>query len=109
MALHYHMRYATLVTISRVKYTLVIIWLIGFLESGFSFWNNHVHSFLSGVIVITCLIIFTFSYIRIYLIVRRHQLQIHAQQQAVRSCNAEKCNEHFLVLYSFSLDSLWSL
>ena len=63
--------------------------VISFLESGFSFWNNHVHGFLSGVIVITCLIIVTFSSIRIYLIVRRHQLQIHAQQQAVQSCNAE--------------------
>ena len=31
LALHYHMRYATLVTKSRVKYTLVIIWLISFL------------------------------------------------------------------------------
>ena len=28
LALHYHMRYATLVTESRVKYTLITIWLI---------------------------------------------------------------------------------
>jgi len=34
LALHYHMRYATLVTESHVKYTL-IIWLISFLGSGF--------------------------------------------------------------------------
>ena len=34
LALHYHMRYATLVTESRVKYTLIIIWLISFLVSG---------------------------------------------------------------------------
>ena len=36
-----------------------------------------------------CLVISTFCYIRIYGIVRRHQLQIHAQQQAVQSFNAE--------------------
>ncbi|XP_078345760.1 histamine H2 receptor-like [Oculina patagonica] len=89
LALHYHMRYATLVTKSRVKYTLVILWLISFLVSGFDFWNKRAHRFLIGVGIIICLIISTFSYIRIYLIVRRHQLQIHAQQQAVQSSNAE--------------------
>ena len=89
LALHYHMRYANLVTKSRVKYTLVLIWLITFLVSGFEFWNTRVYSFLSGVVIIICLIISTFSYIRIYFIVRRHQLQIHAQQQAVQSPNDE--------------------
>ena len=89
LALHYHMRYASLVTKSRVKYTLVIIWLISFIVSGWRFWNYLVHVFLSGIAILVCLIISTFSYIRIYLIVRRHQLQIHAQQQAVQSSNAE--------------------
>ena len=89
LALHYHMRYATLVTKSRVKYTLVIIWLISFLGSGYQFWSLRVQRFLVGVAIVICLVISTFSYIRIYLIVRRHQLQIHAQQQAVQSSNAE--------------------
>ena len=88
VTLHYHMRYATLVTKSRVKYTLVIIWLVSFLVSGFDFWNRHVRNVLTGAVIIICLIISTFSYIRIYLIVRRHQIQIHAQQQAVQSSNA---------------------
>ncbi len=89
LALHYHMRYATIVTKSRVKYTLEIIWLTSFLVSGFDFWDTHVYSFLMGVIIVICVIISTFVYIRIYLIVRRHQQQIHAQQQAVQSYNAE--------------------
>ena len=89
LALHYHMRYATLVTKSRVKYFLIIMWLISILLSGFDFWNSRVYKFLSGVVIFICLIICTFSYIRIYLIVRRHQLQIHAQQQAVQSSIAE--------------------
>ena len=89
LALHYHMRYATLVTKSRVKYTLVIMWLISSLGSVFFFWSKHVHSFLLGLSTVLCLIVSTISYIRIYLIVRRHQLQIHAQQQAVQSSNAE--------------------
>ena len=89
LALHYHMRYATLVTKSRVKYTLVIIWVINFLVSGWHFWSLSVRNFILGVLIIICLLISTLSYIRIYLIVRRHQLQIHAQQQAVQISNAE--------------------
>ena len=83
------MTYATLVNKSRVKYTLVIIWLISLLVSSFDFWNSHVHSFLVGAVTVICLIISTFSYIRIYLIVRRQQLQINTQQQAVQSFNVE--------------------
>ncbi len=90
LALHYHMRYATLVTKSRVKYTLVVIWLISFLVSGSHFWSPlRVHRILLGVVIIICLIISTFSYIIIYRIVRRHRLHINAQQQAVQSSNAE--------------------
>ena len=89
LALHYHMRYASLLTESRVKYSLVFIWLIAFFLSGFHFWGVLLYRFLSGVVIIICLIISKFSYIRIYRIVRRHQLQIHAQQQAAQSSNAE--------------------
>ena len=85
LALHYHMRYATLVTPSRVKYTLIAIWLINILISCFNLWNTQIHSLLTGIIAISCLVISTFSYIKIYCIVHRHQLQILAQQQAVES------------------------
>ena len=89
LALHYHMRYATLVTKSRVKYTLIIMWLINFLVSGIDFWNTPVHLFTVGVLILVCLIICTFSFIRIYRIVRRHQIEIQAQQQAVQNFDAE--------------------
>ena len=89
LALHYHMRYATLVTQSRVKYTFIIIWFTTSFAAGFYFLNERVHSFLSGVVTIICLLISTFSFVRIYCIVRRHQIQIQAQQQAVQSSDAE--------------------
>ena len=89
LALHYHMRYATFATESRVKYTLITMWLITFLMHCFNVWNARVHSLITSISVIICLLISTFSYIRIYFIVRRHQLQIHAQQQAVENSNAE--------------------
>ena len=89
LALHYHMRYATLVTESRIKYTLTIIWLINVLLPGFGFWNKRVHNFVAATVTIICLLICMASYIRIYCFIRRHQLQIRAQQQAVQSSDAE--------------------
>ena len=89
LALHYHMRYASLVTESRVKYTLTIIWLINFLLSWFGFWKPLVHIFFVATVTIICLLICMASFIRIYCFIRRHQLQIQAQQQAVQSPDAE--------------------
>ena len=90
VALHYHMRYPTLVTHSRVRYTLVIIWMISFLVNSVYFLNiKRLLRLLSGVISGILLLISTFSYFRIYLIVRRHHSQIHAQQQAVQTISAE--------------------
>ena len=83
MALHYHLRYVTLVTKSRVKYTVTMIWLMNFLLSGFYFWNDLAYHFVLAVIIGICLVISTFAYIRIYQIVRLHHLQIRAQHQAV--------------------------
>ena len=89
LALHYHMRYATLVTESRVKGFVVFIWLLSFFASGFFFWNNRLHSIIIIVSTALYFIISTFSYIRIYLIVRKHQSQIKSQQHAVLSSNVE--------------------
>ena len=88
LALHYHMRYATLVSESRVK-CFIIIWLISFLVSGIILWDVRVQWASVGSVIIFCFIISTFSYIRIYQIVRRHHLQIHTQKQAVQSSDAE--------------------
>ena len=89
LALYYHMRYVTLVTESRVKYSLIIIWLLSFLLSLITFWDARVRWFIVGSVIIICLIISTFSYIRIYRVVRRHQLHINAQRQAVQSSDVE--------------------
>jgi len=85
MALHYHMRYATLVTKSRVRCTLGLIWLFVFLALGFYLWNKFVYHLMAGIFSAICLIICTFSYVKIYRVVRQHQFQICAQQQAVES------------------------
>ena len=89
LALRYHMRYPNLMTEKRAIYTSATIWKICILApsllSCLSLWHKS-YAVLAVAIAI-CLLISTFSYIRIYQIVRRHQLQIHAQQQAVQNLN----------------------
>ena len=83
MALHYHMTYATLVSTLRVRYTLGMIWLTSFFLSSFFFLNASAYFFMVAGITVICIITSSFAYILIYRIVRRHQLQIHSQQQAM--------------------------
>ena len=90
LALHYHMSYASLVTKRRVKYALIIIWLFSLLIVGFRFLSFRLQNSLVSIVTIVCLIMCTFCYIRIYLIVRRHQFQIEVQQQAAQSSDAGK-------------------
>ncbi len=89
LALHYHMRYAVLVTKYRVWWAVVMIWVTIFVLSNLYLWNNRAGSLLAAAITAICLIISTFCYTRIYRIVRRHQSQVHFQQQAVQSLNTE--------------------
>ena len=87
VALHCHLRYATIVTERRAMFTAGIIWLIMFLSLGLYLWNKLLYHLISSIFTGTCLIICTFSYIGIYRIVRKHQLQIHAEQTAVENSN----------------------
>lgn len=89
LALHYHMRYSTIVTILRVRYMIALVWFINFLSSVVYFSNDFIYHFVIAVITGICLIVSTFSYVGIYRIVCRHRLQIHAQQEAVQCSSAE--------------------
>jgi len=89
LALHYHMKYATLVTESRVEYTIITIWLFSILLSCVQFWNTRAKHLSISLAILICFTISTLSYIRIFQIARRHQIQIHAQQQAVQISDSE--------------------
>ena len=89
LALHYHMRYPDLMTTHRAMYTSATLWIIAFLLSLLSFWNMDAFYFAAAISIVICLLFSTVCYIQIYRIVQQHQLQIHVQQQAVDSMNAE--------------------
>ena len=89
IALHYHMRYSSLMTRKRAFFTSTSLWLMAILLSFFSHWKETVFFLVNAVAITICIIISTFSYIQIYRIARQHQIQIHTQQQAVLTLNTE--------------------
>ena len=83
LALHYHLQYPNLMTTSRAIYTIVTIWCIITLFSFSILWSPSIYFFLAAVGITICLLVCLVCFIKIYRIVRRHQLQIQVQQQAV--------------------------
>ena len=86
-ALHYHMRYATMVTSKRVICTLATMWFVIYVEFGIYFRKREVFFLLAACFIISYLFSSTFSYVRIYQIVKRHQRKIQAQNQVVQGPN----------------------
>lgn len=86
LALQYPMRYQSTITAEprAINTLVVIIWINNFLFSGLYVWNWP--AYFSVIATGACLFILvsTFCYIRIYRIVRHHQIQIQAQQQAAQ-------------------------
>ncbi len=85
LALHYHMQYPNLMTAHRALYASATLWFICFLLSLISIWSMSFYFIFIAFIIFICIFISTGCYIRIFRIVRVHQIQIHAQQQAVES------------------------
>ena len=88
LALHYHMTYPNLMTTKRAIYASASLWfppvLLACLRVA---WGSEVILIFEGVCITICFVLSSASYIKIYFIVRHHQIQIHAQQQAVNSFN----------------------
>ena len=85
LALHYHLQYPNLMTTSRAIYTIITIWCIITLFSFSVLWSPRIYYFLEAFCITICLLVCLVCFIKIYQIVRRHQVQIHVQQQAVEN------------------------
>ena len=88
-ALHYHMRYPNVMTVPRAMYTIVSLWLLHFLVSCLAFWKVAAYYLSIAISILTYLLISSVSYLKIYKIVRLHQLQIVAQQHLIVSLSNE--------------------
>lgn len=83
LALHYHLRYSTMVTSFRIKTFLTALWLKSFIFSGIYFWSVRIFFLYITIFVCLCLIISVFCYVGIFKIVRHQQKKIQCQHQAV--------------------------
>ena len=90
LALRYHMRYPNLMTSKRATCVAATFWCKNFILSLLSIWKKITILLAAVVFVALCLFISSITYSAIYRIVRHHQHQMHAQQQAVQSMSAEQ-------------------
>ena len=90
LALHYHMRYPNMMTSRRATCVAATFWCKNVILSLLIIWKKTAILLVAVVFVALCLFISSITYNAIYRIVRHHQHQIHAQQQAVQSMNAEQ-------------------
>ena len=90
LALRYHMRYPNMMTSRRATCVAATFWCKNFILSLLSIWKENAILLVVVVFVALCLFISSITYSAIYRIVRHHQHQINAQQQAVQSMNAEQ-------------------
>ena len=89
MAIHYPLRYDTIVTIPRVYVLIISCWVLNAFFSTIFPWNEVVFGYLVTVVCAIFLTMSTIIHIKIYRIVRRHRGVIQAQEQAVHSTNTE--------------------
>ena len=95
LALHYHLQYPNLMTTSRAIYTIITIWCISTLFTFSFIWSPSIyHYFVSAFGITIFLLVNLVCFIEIHRIVRRHQLQIQLQQQAVE--NSIDTNNHHI-------------
>ena len=85
LAIHLHLRYQELVTHKRVLAVTISIWVLSVLTSLPSLWVSHdIRALFHGIIFFGLLFALTVLYIRIYLVVRRHNNEIQALHDQVQ-------------------------
>ena len=82
LAVHLHLRYQELVTHKRVIAAVISIWLLGAIISSSVFWvpSFFILRVIRVVNMTVCLILVVIVYWRIYIVLKRHKIQIQGLQ-----------------------------
>ena len=81
LALQLHLSYEAVVTSSRATFAVIFIWVFSGMCSSTVLLNSQLYFLTSYTVIIGLLVANFVVYVKIYLIVRRHQRQIQQQQQ----------------------------
>ena len=88
LALQLHLRYKALVTAFRVNCVVALIWVYSGIYSTILWFPNHLDIAIVESVYIMLILVTNFVvYLKIYLIVRRHQRQIQTDNQLERNNN----------------------
>ena len=105
-----HLRYNTLVTVSRVFKTVAIMWIFSIAFAASRFWmRNDSWYFIAMTVFLVPFLVISVSTLKIFQIVRSHQRQIKVQTDAIRhlqsnTVNVLKCRKSAVtVLYIYGL------
>lgn len=105
-----HLRYNTLVTVSRVFKTVAIMWIFSIAFAMVRFWmSNDSWYFIAMTVLLMPFLVISVSTLKIFQIVRSHQRQINVQTEAIRhlqsnTVNVLKCRKSAVtVLYIYGL------
>ena len=72
-------RYKEIVTLRRSYITVTVIWVVTIFFSVAYVWNHLVSEWYSYIFISLCLITSIFSYTKIFVTLRHHQIQVHDQ------------------------------
>ena len=83
LALLLGLRYRQVVTSKRTHIILIAFWVLSILAAIMYFWNNMLILWYGHILIAFCLAISLFCHIKIFLILRRHQIQVqeHLRQE----------------------------
>jgi len=81
LALHWHLRYTTIVTTKRVIFIVLSFWVIFGAMSTIQIWSMTVYRVSVCIVVPIFLVGTSFTYYRIYRVLLRHKVQIQSQSQ----------------------------
>lgn len=84
LAIHYPLRYDTIVTVPRVFSLIISCWLISALSTTLWVWHKTAFEYVVNAFMIAFVSTSTVIQIMIYRVVRRHRREIHAQEEVVR-------------------------
>ena len=79
LVLHLRLRYHTLVTLKKVVIVLVLVWALVFSGTLFIIYDSRIFNIVLLMALAVCLPLTTFSYLKIYLTLRRHDKTIREQ------------------------------
>ena len=79
LAIHFHLRYPQFVTLRKVIYLQITLWTASALLTLTRLASFRIYLVISTVLVIICLFLTCFAYSGIFIVLRRHQVQIQNQ------------------------------